>query len=143
MEVFGGPRLDTVADMVTIAPYEAANATGVSRLCHDLGWPAYSDPTVAARGCIAPGVHTVVATEADEVIGFAQAFTDGEAASYLSQVAVAEPHRRRGIGRLLVEEVFRRTDAARMDLVTDEAADFYRSFPHKEWTGFRIYPNNA
>ena len=39
----------------------------------------------ARRGCAAPGVCTAVAMEAGELVGFAQAFTDGEAASYLSQ----------------------------------------------------------
>src|SRR5690349_4822668 len=101
--------------MVTIGRFQTADAAGVARLCQHLGWPTYSDPTVAARGCVAPGVHTVVARDADEVVGFAQALTDGEAASYLSQLGVAESHRRRGVGRRLVEEVFQLTGAARMD----------------------------
>lgn len=128
--------------MITIAQFSTADATGVAHLCQTLGWPTYADPAVAARGCVAPGVHTVVAIDSDQVVGFAQAFADGEAASFLSQVAVAESHRRRGLGRRLVKEVFKATGAGRMDLVTDDAVDFYRTFPHKEWSGFRIYPGN-
>ena len=135
--------LDTVGPMVTIGRFRTVDAVGVARLCQHFGWPTYSDPAVAARGCVAPGVHTVVARDADDdVVGFAQALTDGEAASFLSQLAVAESHRRRGVGRRLVEEVFQLTGAARMDLVTDSAADFYRSFAHKAWAGFRIYPDH-
>jgi hypothetical protein len=30
-----------------------------------------------------------------------------------------------------------------MDLLTDDAADFYRKFAHHEMLGFRIYPQQA
>ena len=53
--------------MVTIGRFQTADAAGVARLCQHLGWPTYSDPTVAARGCVAPGVHTVVARDADDL----------------------------------------------------------------------------
>ncbi|WP_272949107.1 hypothetical protein [Kribbella pittospori] len=32
------------------------------------------------------------------------------------------------------------TCAQRIDLVTDEASDFYASFEHRTFSGFRIYP---
>ncbi|MFT4235663.1 MAG: hypothetical protein QM607_11780 [Microbacterium sp.] len=33
-----------------------AAAHGVASVCRELGWPTYSDPEIARRGCAAPGV---------------------------------------------------------------------------------------
>jgi ribosomal protein S18 acetylase RimI-like enzyme len=62
--------------------------------------------------------------------------------SFLLQLAVSSSHRRGGLGRRLVEEVFAATGAQRMDLVTDDAEAFYASFAHRTKTGFRIYPGH-
>lgn len=40
----------------------------------------------------------------------------------------------------LVTEAFARSGGTRVDLIANEAQDFYRSFVHKEWSGFRLYP---
>jgi ribosomal protein S18 acetylase RimI-like enzyme len=49
--------------------------------------------------------------------------------------------RRRGIGKRLVEETFARSGAERVDLYAgDDSDDFYRSFQHKTFPGYRIYP---
>ncbi|CAB4701141.1 MAG: GNAT family N-acetyltransferase [Actinobacteria bacterium] len=123
-----------------VVPYAAHHRDGIAALCRDLGWPTYSDPAVVEQGCTAPGVSVCVACVDGEVIGFAQAMGDGVMQSFLSQLGVAPAHRRRGVARALVEEVFVATETSRMDLLTDEAQDFYRSFAHREKSGFRIYP---
>lgn len=126
---------------VRLAVYADDHAEGISGLCQDLGWPTYSDPDVVRAGCTAPGVITRVALTADgQVAGFAQACGDGVMQSFLSQLAVAPAYRRRGVARRLVEEVFAASGTQRMDLLTDDAHAFYRSLPHREKTGFRIYP---
>jgi ribosomal protein S18 acetylase RimI-like enzyme len=82
-----------------------------------------------------------VAVENDVVVGFAQVQTDGVVQAHLTLIAVAANQRRRGIGRRLIEETFRRSGAQRIDLVSTEGADdFYRSFSHRSFPGFRIYP---
>ncbi|MCM3886547.1 GNAT family N-acetyltransferase [Frankia sp. R82] len=70
---------------------------------------------------------------------FAQALTDGVIHTHLSLLVTAHDHRRQGIGRHLVTEVLRRSGAARLDLGTDSAEDFYASLPHQPFHGFRIY----
>lgn len=54
--------------------------------------------------------------------------------------AALEPRRRQGIARRLVTAAFEASGAQRLDLLTDDAHDFYRSFDSKEKSGFRIYP---
>jgi ribosomal protein S18 acetylase RimI-like enzyme len=101
------------------------------------------DPQRTWRILTAPGVVTVVAADAGKVVGFAQAMTDGGVAAFLSLLLVAADCRRQGIGRRLVKKVFALTGAERMDLTTDSAPEFYRSFEHHEWHGFRLYPRHS
>lgn len=125
-----------------IEAYAPHHSVGIARLCGELGWSSYSDPPdVAARGCTAPGVIVRVAVEDDgRVLGFAQVMGDGVVQSFLAQLAVNASHRRQGLARTLVEAAFAATGTERMDLLTDDAEEFYRSFPHKTKPGYRIYP---
>ena len=99
----------------------------------------YLDPEITWEALTAPGVCTVVSVEGDEVVGFAQMQSDGHIQAHLSLVLVAPRHRRKGIGRRLIAEAFVRSGAKRVDLVTEGADEFYRSFKHKELSGYRLY----
>ncbi|HEY9293415.1 MAG TPA: GNAT family N-acetyltransferase [Microlunatus sp.] len=123
-----------------IVPFEPRFADGVAAVCRDLGWPSYADASVAARGCAAPGVRAFVAVADGTVIGFAQVLSDGVVQAYLSLVGVLESWRRQGVARRLVIAAFEASGARRLDLLTDDAFEFYRSFEFKEKSGFRIYP---
>lgn len=116
--------------------------SGVLRLCSAENWPSFpADPERAQRILTAPGVTTVVAVEGDEVVGFAELFSDGELQTYLANLAVDSAYRHRGIARHLVEEALRRAGGERIDLLTeDDAAGFYQQLPNSPMTGFRVYP---
>ena len=82
-----------------------------------------------------------VAVEGQEVVGFAQMLSDGEVQAHL---AADRARRRRGVGRALVEAAFSAAGGERVDLLSEEQAEgFYRSFPYREWRGFRIYPGRS
>lgn len=117
-----------------------ADAEGVAAVCAELGWPSYADPDTARRGCGAPGVTTSVARAGTQVVGFAQVLSDGVVNGYLAQVGVLAPFRRRGIARRLIVAAFEQSGAQRLDLVTDDAQAFSRSFAHQEKPGYRVYP---
>lgn len=129
-----------MSDQWLIVPFELQHASGVAAVCRELGWPSYADNEVAARGCSAPGVSTFVAVADDKVVGFAQVLSDGLVQAYLSLVGVLGPWRRQGIGRQLIIAGFKASGARRLDLLTDDGHKFYRTFAHKEKSGFRIYP---
>jgi ribosomal protein S18 acetylase RimI-like enzyme len=127
---------------VEIRRFEAGDLAGVIRLCAAEGWPSFvADPARTLRILTAPGVTTVVAADGDEVVGFAEMFSDGELQAYLALLTVDARRRRSGIARRLVTEGLRLTGGERLDTLSEEGAvDFYRSLLHVESPGFRIYP---
>jgi predicted N-acetyltransferase YhbS len=86
-------------------------------------------------------VTTVVAVDDEGVVGFAELFSDGELQSYLATLVVDAGRRGAGVGRRLVGEALRRAGGERVDLLSEDGATgFYRTFPHFEKAGFRLYP---
>jgi GNAT superfamily N-acetyltransferase len=125
-------------------PIPPQDLADVITLCTAEPWPSYvEDPQRTWRALTAPGVITIVAAENERVVGFAQVLSDGQIAAFLSLLLVAADRRGQGIGTRLIREAFQRSGAQRMDLLTDEAADFYRKFVHHEMVGFRIHPQQG
>ncbi|HZT84846.1 MAG TPA: GNAT family N-acetyltransferase [Gaiellaceae bacterium] len=112
------------------------------RLYEAEGWPSFPrDPALAGRAFSAPGVVSLVALADGEVVGFARLLTDGALEAYLCELVVAETQRRQGVGRALIEEAFAQSGARRLDVLAEEGSEaFYRSFEHRRFAGYRLYP---
>jgi len=141
IELSLGGRGDRPGDAPRLEPYDERHLGGVLALCAQLGWRSYSDhPDVARRAWTAPGVTTVVAVLGEDVVGFASLLGDGVVQGYLAQLAVVPTWRRRGVARGLVQHATRLSGVRRVDLLTEDAQDFYASLPHRVMYGFRVYP---
>ena len=128
-------------NLIKCIPIERRHLAEVVQLCKVENWPSYiKDPEFTWQVFTAPGVTTMVAVDSEKVVGFVQMQSDGLIQAHLSLILVDEDYRRQGVGTHLVKEAFAKSGGERIDLTTEDMPDFYRSFNHKEWFGFRIHP---
>jgi ribosomal protein S18 acetylase RimI-like enzyme len=79
--------------------------------------------------------HVSIAWDGDRVVGMARLLSDGVCNAYLLDVWTASSHRRRGIGRAMVEALSAAVPGQHVGLQTDHAQEFYESL------GFRQQPD--
>lgn len=89
-----------------IRDVEAGEIGAIRQLLIANGWGHRVGNAEEFAALIRAGQRTAVAIDSTgAVVGFARAITDGISNGYLSMVVVAAAHRRKGIGRRLVEHI--------------------------------------
>jgi ribosomal protein S18 acetylase RimI-like enzyme len=129
--------------MIDITPFGRGDLSHVMTLCAGEGWTDYAEDTTRAyKALTAPGVTTLVASDADRVVGFVSIHSDGHIQAHLTVLAVEKAYRGQGIGQRLVTEALRRGGGLRLNLLATSGFDlFWEAFPHETMVGYRIIPD--
>ena len=127
--------------MIEYEDFEELHLQPLSDLAAIEGWDSFRDQELVRRVLTASGCIVVVAVDTGRPVGFIQIQSDGGIHAHISNILVAQTCRSQGVGRRLVEIAFDKSGAKYIDLVSTEGSDdFYRSFVHREFPGFRLYP---
>jgi ribosomal protein S18 acetylase RimI-like enzyme len=87
-----------------VHPLEPSQAEAARQLLMANGWQHRVADAAEFATMLERSQLALAAVDDDgTLIGFLRAFTDGIMNGYISMLVVAEPHRRRGVGRALVQ----------------------------------------
>lgn len=127
--VLNGDRGVYVSEFrVTVCTADELEREEVLALYRSVGWSAYTEsPDVLARALA--GSHRVVAARrGGRLVGLARSVSDGATVVYLQDVLVHPEEQRRGVGRLLLEELFAGYPEVRQRVLVTDDEDLQRAF---------------
>ncbi len=90
---------------VQVRPVEPTEIEAVRQLLLDNGWQHRVGSTSQLAELISRSRLALVAVSEGKVVGFVRALGDGLTNGYVSMLVVAESHRRRGVGRAMMQAV--------------------------------------
>ena len=122
--------MTTVEPSVSVAEAELPrHFAGILAVYRENDWSHARDPE-RLKTAIEFSSYSVVATEDDEVVGFARAMSDGAFAVYIADILVVPRLHRQGIGRQLLQALLDRYPIERFHhqvLVAEHGAEgFYQ-----------------
>jgi len=97
--------MSNVRHHIQVRAVQSSELEAARQLLLAAGWDRRVSTAAEFEELVSRSQLALVAVEGTEVVGFARALTDGLANGYISMVVVAEQHRRKGIGRALVQAV--------------------------------------
>ncbi len=114
----------------------------VREIYREAGWRAYLTDDEKLKRAFQNSLYLLGAFDGDRLVGFVRCVGDGEHIVLIQDVIVRASHRRRGIGRLLIQQTLDRFSQVRMISLYTDAEDeadncFYRIL------GFRLIESDG
>jgi ribosomal protein S18 acetylase RimI-like enzyme len=97
----------------------------IQRLSSAEGWPTPERRPDEALAAWKASWPALVALEADQVVGFVRALTDGAITLYVMELLVAPAQQRKGIGRLLLDTCHLLYPRTRLEVTSAEMAQSF------------------
>ncbi len=110
---------------ISIRPWCENDFPAIQRLSSAEGWPTPEKRPEEAFVAWKASWPTLVALEAEQVVGFVRALTDGAITLYVMELLVAPDQRGKGIGRLLLDTCHFLYPRTRIEVTSAEAAQSF------------------
>jgi ribosomal protein S18 acetylase RimI-like enzyme len=111
----------TTATITFRETHDVVDLEQLAELFASVGWHRRVADRARLAQLVRGSTYVVTAWEAHRLVGFARAISDGAFNAYVSTVAVAPAHQRRGIGRALVARLLDGRDHLKFVLHTSDA----------------------
>jgi ribosomal protein S18 acetylase RimI-like enzyme len=122
----------------SIQPFTQVHLDGLIALVAAEGWAEYTDDAErTSRALTAPGVTTLVAIAADQVVGAIQVQSDGVIQAHVSLLLVDPGQRGTGLGSSLLREGLRHAGGVHLDIRT-RTEGYYERLGASRSLGFRL-----
>lgn len=121
-----------------IRPYEEHDFEKVIEIYKELKWPTFYSRLDDSKNAFNNSSLSLVYEIDGEIVAFIRAITDYHITTFIPELLIKENFRGNGIGTSLIDMCHRLYPTCRIELLTDDAADFYRKIGFdQEFIGMR------
>lgn len=133
IDLTSGPQ-----NMSHIRPYEEKDFEKVIEIYKELKWSSFYTRLNDAKNAFNNSTLSLVYEIDNEIVGFIRAFTDCHITLFIPEILIKEAFHSKGIGTALIEMCHKLYPTCRIELLTDDAAGFYRKVGFdEEFIGMR------
>jgi predicted N-acetyltransferase YhbS len=114
-----------------IISYQKKHYFGVYHLLKEEGWISFIDTHKNEYQSALENSLTFVAIEAEEVVGFIRAITDGIYLTFIGEIVISKDHRNKHIGSKLIHFLENHHPTSKYELICDEPNFYHKiGFTH-------------
>ena len=110
---------------VTIRAWAEDDFAAIQALSIAQGWPSPQSRPEESLAAWKNSWPALVAVDAERVVGFVRAFTDGNITTFVPELLVVADMQRRGIGRVLLDTCHLLYPRTRIELLSEETSQTF------------------
>lgn len=122
--------------------FGAERLTDIRMIFEEAGWRAYLGDDGKLCRALENSLYTLGAFEGETLVGFVRCVGDGEHIVYVQDLIVREDHRRKGIGRELIQRVLAEFAHVRMIALMTDSGDVRANAFYRD-VGMKLYESGG